>query len=66
MIRPHFLSKRPQWLAPPPDAVTTNADESDATKLVVRNTFLELQEAVKQAHWEEVAEVEKVGTNMGW
>jgi hypothetical protein len=37
--------------------VTTNA-ESDATKLVVRNTFLELQEAVKQA-----AEVGKVWTN---
>lgn len=43
-IRPHFLSTRPEWLLPPSDAVTTNA-ESDATKLVVRNTFLELQEA---------------------
>lgn len=45
-IRPHFLSTRPEWLLPPSDAVTTNDNaESDATKLVVRNTFLELQEA---------------------
>lgn len=44
-LRPHFLSKQPQWLQPPPDAVTTNADESNAVNLVVRNTFLELQEA---------------------